>query len=441
LDRCNNEATAAVLEHLVEAMDHVPRLLQPIAAATTHFLARASSYSDCHSQLLAMYVLCQLEQQLSCIGVPTVLQTILSCCTNDDDTDWASDPVTLQDDETSYDDDDNLQFAQQLLCDMLKVCGSATLIQVLLPTVELWMNASASSFGGQWRAAVLAMQCAVEALPISFAPFRAVAERTAMDCIMTTSNNMPLRLKYDALHLLALLSHDGGALNNPAGVLEAMAWASHSPCQKVAAEACRALVSYCRPAISHLDKNESTAARVVPYCQHVLAALISGPLAAPGGVVQIRAMGAAACLAQACGSAFAPHYSTVMPGLLACCTQRVGHDEKTTFAAIEAATIIGQAVGDDEHRHLFAADAELLLQWILPMLRQQNDVQLDQVLFAACARIAGVMGDAFAVYAGAVLPHLLERVTAATDVELSVRLFVRCFSCSCGLYSHYLNLL
>jgi len=41
-------------------------------------------------------------------------------------------------------------------------------------------------------------------------------------------------------------------------------------------------------------------------------------------------------------------------------------------------------------------------------------------LFSACARIASVMGEAYAPFLDAVLPRLLSRATGEADVSISV---------------------
>ena len=157
-----------------------------------------------------------------------------------------------------------------------------------------------------------------------------------------------------------------------------------------------------------------------------MAALTQGPLSLqgtdPGSItVRVRAMGAAACLAEAMGEVFVQYYSGLMPGLLA--SAQLATIE-LAGAAVEAATIVGQAVG----KEIFQADAQQLLAWILPVLQQQQALQeggadsspILEPLLLACARIASVLEEDFAPHAQTVLPILLHRVQQAPDLSIMV---------------------
>jgi hypothetical protein len=217
-------------------------------------------------------------------------------------------------------------------------------------------------------------------------------------------------------------------------MLQVIAKGASSSCYKVASAACMALVSYCR---GGRDKNPDfdVSTIVVPYLQDILMALVSKPLslevtkgnAVDSGAltVQVRAIGAVACLAEASGEAFAPFYGNVMPGLLTCAQiQSNNYDiSQLRGAAIEAMTIVGQAIGES-HVDLYVPDAEKVMQIALPLLQaaaQQEDtfnIPMDQLL-SACARVASVMGEKYTPYVDAVLPHLLNRLNEKSDVEFS----------------------
>ena len=97
-----------------------------------------------------------------------------------------------------------------------------------------------------------------------------------------------------------------------------------------------------------------------------------------------------------------------MPGLLSTAQQPA---VDLAGAAVEAATIVGQAVGIDT----FHSDAKKILSWILPNL-QSNP--LEQLL-SACARIASVLKDEFAPYANDVMSILLQQAQQRTKQLLS----------------------
>jgi len=157
--------------------------------------------------------------------------------------------------------------------------------------------------------------------------------------------------------------------------------------------------------------------------QEILQALVAGPLAGCDVGVKVRAVGAVACLAQVAGPTFAKFYSNVMPGLLQLVNQSNSSfaSQQLAGSSLEAATIIGQSLGDDQS-HLFQQDAHQIMHQAIPILQQRQGsvIPMDQLL-AACARIASVLGEAYIPYVDAVLPRLLERAADPADVEFSVR--------------------
>ena len=464
--------TTTVLEHLVQAAEHAPALLYPAIQPLAIFVCHAAAAQQSQTTTTAVQVLTSLvlrrsseESSRNCYCpppphnvitvarqafdqelIPAVLQQLRLAVEQQDVEEWAAEAPALQQVDATEADDEDITYAQILLQDMLHTtCGvgstttttpASCLQTTVLPAVEQWMNVNKSSYtpNAAKAAAMLVLQCVVEALPVSFAPYRSVATEAALACCACAAEDyQDVRVQHHALVLLALLSevNENDDTNSNASssgrILEALVRCSHSPCPRVAATACLAMVSYCRCCFSD-DSNQDASHFFLPYVSDILAALTSGPLrqiAENSGmvVVQIRAMGALAAVAQVCGPTFAPYYGSVMPSLVACCTQQTGAAAAAACslhqigAAVEAATVIMQALGD-EQKHLLAADAEFLMQSMIPLL--QKDVELDSYLLSAFARIASVLGEAYAPYVETVLPHLLQRATERTDVEISV---------------------
>jgi len=97
--------------------------------------------------------------------------------------------------------------------------------------------------------------------------------------------------------------------------------------------------------------------------------------------------------------------------------------ETLVGSSLEAATIIGQAVGKD----VFATEAHQLLQWMMPRLQppqggssSSSSSSLTETMLLACARIASVLEDDFAPYVHTVVPLLLQRIQQEPDVSIVV---------------------
>jgi len=377
----------------------------------------------------------------------------------DDDLDaWTSDPASLQDSSSasSWDGDDVSSFAESLLESFLRhLGGGAQTLPVVLPLVEQLMQSSPDQWRN-YRAALSMLEGCLDAAPVAFAPHVPVAVETALKL----SSHPCVRVQYQSIQLLGALCHADSTDDEEGNVqirrehsgriLQALAQSCGSACSKVSAHASLALVSYCRGGDGKPDAGKSVNKEsLVPYLADVLGALSSGPLRVDvtdpaavnsGGVaVLVRAISAVACLADASGESFAPHYASVMPGLLGCskfgvefdqagavrvAPNATGHDfAQLRGSAVESATIVGQAVGTD-NPDAFVPDAENIVQIILPLLNMAENggdagsvIPLDQIL-AASARIAAIMGDRYAPFLPSVLPHLLRR--AREDAEVSV---------------------
>jgi len=285
-------------------------------------------------------------------------------------------------------------------------------LSVLLPVVERGLNDTDNRVQ---RAGLAALECAATAVPRELGPHIPSAMRAAIAAISSSSSiGSYYRVQYQAVRLLGVLCETTEQVSTE--MLEPLTRAALSPCPKISAMACQALTAYCRAS------GEDAETTVVPYLKNVLEALVAGPLSGKDMGVKIRAVGAVASLAQVAGPAFASFYSHIMPGLL----QLVGQTgsfaaQQLAGSSLEAATIIGQALGD-ENAHLFVNDAHQILQQAVPILQQQqaSAIPMDQLL-AACARIASVLGEAYVPYVEIVLPHLLQRAADKADVEFTVR--------------------
>eukprot|EP00978_Attheya_sp_CCMP212_P011165 scaffold27362_cov51-Attheya_sp.AAC.5 len=312
---------------------------------------------------------------------------------------WASEPVSLQDDAGSWEDDDVAVYAESLLESFLRnLGGGAHSFPIVLPLVEslLSINTTTSTpSDGNWqkqRAALSILEQCLTAAPVAFVSYATVAVEAALQLAGAGSN---VRVQYQAIQLIGSMCHADNAMSesddtDPSTdspgmhirerfsprLLEAISQLVQSPCSKVSSHACLAIVSYCRGGNGKEDCGVTVKSTLlVPYLQNVLQALVVGPLSidllAPSGTAdtgsvttQSRAIAAVACLANASGSEFAPFYDNIMPGLLRCATfglnnitpngvTLVSHSNLPVYelsllrgSAIVSATIVGQAISD-----------------------------------------------------------------------------------------------
>lgn len=388
-------------------------------------------------------------------GVIYICATLIAKGVDDDIEGWATDPATLLWNNASassasvWEEDDVALHAEALLESLLQnVGGGSQSLPVVLPLVETLL-ADSNNWKHQ-RAALSILERCLEAAPVTFSRHVPIAMETALTLLSKKDCN--IRVQYQAMNLLGALCE---ADNNSDGkhtqqesvrrqygprILQAISQSCQSPCTKVASVACLSIVSYCRGGdISSVGRETM----VVPYLKDILMALVAGPLSLEVGgavagsevnigavTVKVRAIGAVACLAEAAAEAFVPFYGNVMPGLLACAQLQVSTTSNThelsllRGASIEAATIIGQATSE-ANRDMFVPDAEQIMKLALPLLNQASTlasaaviIPMDQLL-AACARIASVMGEAYAPFIQSVLPHLLNRANEPPDVSVT----------------------
>jgi hypothetical protein len=411
------DAVQACLQHLSHAAVNCPSLLAgttPVlesCVATCLEMATTKHPSDV--RLAALQVLASLvsvgdvkRRVLSASMASTMASTVLPLCAqllaegmqDENVQEWASEPATLV--EAGMDNDsDQFLFAESLAEAFLQHLKNA--LSVALPLVQQLLESQ------DWKhasAGLALLECALTAAPVSLAPHIPVVVQAASS--LATSTNV--RVQWQAIRLLGALCETSSSIEaSPQVVLERLAGALGSPCTKVSAMACLGLVSNCRA-------GDDSSQQILPFLPDLLAALVQGPLSLDGTdtgsvTVRVRAMGATACLAESVGDAFSSYYPTIMPGLLASAQLPM---VELAGAAVEAATIVGQAVG----KELFQADAQRLLSWILPALQTETP-SLEQLLMA-CARIASVLAEDFLPYVDSVLPHLLRRAQAPPDVSI-----------------------
>lgn len=318
---------------------------------------------------------------------------------NADDDAWAQDPARLLENGMDDEESDDYLFASMLMESFLSNLGA---LSVVLPCAESLLLDNS-------RVGLAVLECALAATPVALSQHLPVVLKAAT----TLADSTNLRTQHQAIRLLGALyeTHATDLSSSSQLVLTKLAGALASRCTKVSAMASQALVSICRNA------PEATTS----YLSDLLTVLIQGPLSwtgtDPGSItVRVRAIGATACLAQASGEAFQEYYSLIQPGLLGT-LQAPSMD--LAEAALEAATIIGQAVGRD----VFQSDAKKLLVWIMPAL-QNTESTLFEPLLLACARIASVLEEDFAPYAETVVPLLLCRVQEPPDISIAVSMMM-----------------
>ena len=387
-------------------------------------------------------------------GVSGIVKVCAEMIVNgvDDDLDsWAKGKVALQEDAAQWEYDDNAIFAESILESFVQNVGGPQCLTAVLSLVETLL-ASPSQQWQPLRAALSILEICLTAAPYSFAAHVPVAVEAAL----SFSSHTCVRVQFQAVQLLGALCRadvigDGKVtLSRPTlgvrqqhgdRILAALARLLNSNCSKVIGHACLAIVAYCRGGNGKENAGVSIdKALVLPVMGDILTTIANGPLSldVAGNVdVFIRAFAAIACLANVAEEEFVGFYSNVMPGLLQCASYGLETDQNGNFSgrgvsadeivslrggAIEAASIVGQAVGESEG--IFHADAEKLMQLILALLPAQatNDstvmIPQDQLL-AASARIACVMKAGYAPFLPRVLPHMLKKAREEADVSIT----------------------
>ena len=373
-------------------------------------------------------------------GVLCVCAELAITGVDDDEEDWSNDPASVYEIGSSWEEDQTALYAESLLETFIENLGGASTLQPIFQLVDILL---ASSSWQNQRAVLSILERCLAAAPVSFAPHVASTVDVALRLIQSPSK----RVQYQALQLLGALCCANTVGNDEQRatilvrehygniMLEAIAQLIQSPCTKVASQACLTVVSYCRGGNGQADcMIPIEQDLIVPFVGSLLEALklpLSSVDITQNGVnegsltVLIRAIGATACLADASGETFLPHY-TIMNGMKAtmkaCPNIRTHEMALLRGSAIEAASIVGQAVAGPEGKNLpiYANDASEIMEFATSLLRlgQTEVVPMDQ-LFAACARIAAVMGSQYVPFIPSVLPHILNKATEKLEVSIA----------------------
>lgn len=311
--------------------------------------------------------------------------------------------------------------------------------------------------GEDWRskrAGLAALERLLEASPVAFSQFSS----TAVAAATASSKDANVRVQFQALQLLGSLCNKHSTYKLQQGftgeMISIICGLMGSSCIKVSNHACNALISFLRGDGS-TNENCVEGDLIVPYLNSLLEGLGKGPLAYAGVinqdvvVVVVSGINALACVADVVGKSFEPYYANFMPGLLAFMKIglsaqgmpiNAGEDSSMAIlrgSAIEATSILGQAVGGKESP-AFLQDATQIMQFVLTYLSCANQIAtlqaaadaklseanvslplpMDKVQ-ASCARISGMMQEDFAQFMPAILPHLLRQAKAKNDMSIS----------------------
>jgi hypothetical protein len=431
-----------LLRTWLQAAQTVPELLLS-TSVVDHVVSTSlelAARSDTTTRLLASEILVvllshepanralimSLRPVVSARLIPTLTEIMVTGLGEDVST-WMETLPTLDDDEAWNDDETDADQATLLLELLVLQVGGQVALPTLAPILQQFMS------GTDWRwphAGLAILLVCWQCCPVSFAPHHGQALQT----VLAQASSPHPRIHYQVLRVLGAQCEAQGAAPT---MLSTLVAATGHECPRVAAMACRALVSYCRSGMEQQHDDDKD--WIAPYASNVLQALCSGPLSRPQQhvgwlVVQIRAMGAVACLATALQSAFLPFYAAIVPNLLDWATvaatptgsSYAAHVQSAwRSAALEAVTIIGQAVGDEA----FLLDAQRIMTWARPHL---NMPPFDGLL-AACARIASVVPQSYQL-ADVVVPLLLERAAAENGISVEVSFFVS-FAENAGMIS------
>ncbi len=372
-------------------------------------------------------------------GIVGICAELLIHGVDEDVEDWAVEEVALQD-EMQWDNDDISNFAEMILYTFLQNGGGgSSSMSIVLSIVERLLQSS------QWqelRAGLIIIDACLTSSPHSFAPHIPIAIEAALNF----SNHECVRVQYQAIELLGTIcQHDSMAVGESQfmcirheygrRILQAFAQLLMSKCSKVICHACLGIVSFCRGgngkenAGASIDKT-----LVLPYLGDLLNAIASGLLTKDirsNVMIYIRAFASVACLADVAGTDFAPFYDMMIRGLMDCVsfdlyydadgivksTGQLSHESiSLRGAAIEAATIVGLSIGDEDTR--FHEEADKIMNMIIPLLAQRSHFIPQDQLLSAAARISSIIGPAYTQYVPSVLPFLLEIAKEETNVSI-----------------------
>jgi hypothetical protein len=318
--------------------------------------------------------------------------------------------------------------------------GGSQSIPIILSVVESLLKST------EWqyiRAGLTMLDACLTSSPHSMAAHIPVA----IEAALSFSTHPCVRVQYQAIELIGSLCQAPPMMevrgDHGKRILQALAQLLSSKCAKIICHACLGIVSFCRGGNgkenSGLPIDDSS--YILPYLGDLLNAIATGPLSldvASNTVVYIRAFASIACLADVAKEDFAPYYDNIIHGLMECVSFGLQRDANGMISAsgstshetvslrgsaVEAATIVGQSIGEEDNR--FHSEAEKIMNLIVPLLQYyaSNEaapllIPQDQLL-AAAARISTIIGDAYSPYVPSVLPHLLRIAREEADVSIT----------------------
>lgn len=340
-----------------------------------------------------------------------------------------------------WDNDDISNFAEMILYSFLQNGGGGSQsLPAILSIVERLLQ---SSRWQELRAGLIIIDACLTTSPHSFSSHIPVA----IEAALSFCNHECVRVQYQAIELLgSLCQHDSMSAAESQSkcirqehgrrILQSLAQLLMSNCPKVVCHACLGIVSFCRAGNGKENAGLSIdKSLLLPYLGDLLNAIAAGPLLkdiTSNVVVYIRAFASVACLADVAGSDFATFYERIIKGLMDCVSfglfidtngvikssgQNSHESVSLRGAAIEAATIVGQSIGDEDDR--FHPEAETIMNMVIPLLNQKSTFVPQDQLLSAAARISAIIGAAYNPYVPSVLPFLLEIANEETDVAIT----------------------
>jgi hypothetical protein len=316
--------------------------------------------------------------------------------------------------ETDHDEEGLASYAMDVL--QLWLVAEPSLLEPLWQLVQSTLGETAD-----WRSVwtvLTVWQVALSALPVALTPHATVLYQSLCHVVASHPHD---RVRHQAWQTLA-----GVVQTYPHVVTDADALANALGQEglvdgqpRVVAAACQVLTSV---AAACTDDNHVWQEGQLQILLQGLTHAEKGALSpqASSRLVVVRALRAVAALARS--APLAHFYAPTMTLLL----EWSNREASVTGDALEAASVVALSLVDSEDEALVTqirSDAQSLLQRLLYVLPGAAN---REPLLSACARLAPVLGDDFAPYLPALLPLLLEKVTAQDEIELAVR-------ASCGL--------
>jgi hypothetical protein len=352
------------------------------------------------------------------------------------------DGADIEDDDVLLEDDDILDsaaYAETLLETLVRSLG-APAVQVVLANISSQQQqhlTQADLPSPRWCLA--ALRCCAMAAPVSLAPHARVAVEWALSAAgsssaatSTSTGGDGSAVRCEAVLLIGSLVEQYPEIRDEyaariltsfhSTLVESLPLIStphpSAPAQasRVCNFTCRALVSFCRGSSQGVDQGLVDPQRVLPHLSLLLPALIL-LLQHPATRTALSAsiVSAVACLATVAGPDFRGYYPSVMPVLLQTIVRPYQLSNMSSpgssfailelrGAALESATVIGQAIDDVE---LFEGDAIQLLQFATDQLRQSTKAKDSYVpreaLLSACARVGAIERLSFVLFRTVVL--------------------------------------